>query len=470
LATITKATPEDYGAIGNGVTDDTAALQQLFDSNEYVFIPNKTYKVRSVDIKKPINIESDGGVIKPSTNNWAIRTTVGGIKGITIKGLTFDGTNGSSNCGLFIEDATQVLVEGLTFKNMPVSAFLLSACTHFEIAQCDFDRIGTDKIRTSSGVTQGCAIVAQNSSYGNIHHNNFYDIWQIPVFVWANDGECLGVSVHHNHIDKVEDNAIRFQPDPQRSTGIQDWNAVRGCNASFNTIKNVRIDGVRLSGNSNQAIGNLITNVIGRAITTQGGNDLTVSKNIIMDCAEGIRMHPDIVSLLRATVEGNEVYNTTGAARAIAVIGNGSPTKPGVRIRDCIVVNNKIHDSAGYGLEITDLSAGTVANNFVRNVAKSAIYVRDTDRIKLDGNIAKNGNLGGGPYSGIHLGGRTTQAIVTGNLCTDDGSKTQTWGIYLESGVDYTIVRDNSLVGNKSGGVYSASSNPTTVKLIDNMG
>ena len=50
------ATPEDYGALGDGVTNDHDALQALFDAGGDIFIPNKVYATEEA----PILVEVDG--------------------------------------------------------------------------------------------------------------------------------------------------------------------------------------------------------------------------------------------------------------------------------------------------------------------------------------------------------------------------------------------------------------------------
>lgn len=49
-------TPEKYGAVGDGETDDSVALQELFDAGGDIYIPGKTY----MSSKGPLIINSDG--------------------------------------------------------------------------------------------------------------------------------------------------------------------------------------------------------------------------------------------------------------------------------------------------------------------------------------------------------------------------------------------------------------------------
>ena len=54
----------DYGAVGNGTTDDSAAIQAAFDalpaSGGTVLFPKKTYAFSAIDIIDKQNVSIDG--------------------------------------------------------------------------------------------------------------------------------------------------------------------------------------------------------------------------------------------------------------------------------------------------------------------------------------------------------------------------------------------------------------------------
>lgn len=461
-------TPEDYGAVGDGVADDTTAWQAMVNASRFCLIPAKTYKLTSITLPDKTFIQgTENSIIRPSSDTPVLKAN--GLTKLTIQDITIDGTDGDKNVGIEVLNSANISIKNVTLKEIPVTALHLNFCENFDISGCHFLNIGTSQNQNANGVNMGSAAVIQNSSYGNVHHNTFKNIWQIGVFVWADNGKCVGVGVHHNNIEEVYDNAIRFQPDPNTTTGVRDWNGVNGCHASYNTIKNVTIDGIRLSGNSNQAIGNLIEDVDGRGVTTQGGTDLNVSKNIVLNCAEGIRLQHDIAYLVRGTIEGNELRNIYGGARAIGVTGSTTPTVEGTRILQCVVSNNRIYDSGGYGIECTNISSVNVANNIIIESAKAGIYLRDVDRGLVSGNISNNNNQGGGPYSGIMTGTNVTQTIITGNSCHDNQSqRTQSQGVYLSPGGNFIMVKNNTCFGNVGNGIADGSGSPATNIIADN--
>lgn len=65
---------KDFGAVGDGTTDDTAAIQAAIDASNHIFIPDGHYLVSGVASSKPVNIigESVGGTIVQNFTDGAI--------------------------------------------------------------------------------------------------------------------------------------------------------------------------------------------------------------------------------------------------------------------------------------------------------------------------------------------------------------------------------------------------------------
>ena len=115
----------DFGAVGNGTTDDTAAIQAALNTGKNVYFPNGTYMVASSILASASNITISGtATIKPLSTYVAVGfDSVLKITGsnVNVSNLIFDGVLAVANAIdalLFTNGASNVNVTNCTFKNL----------------------------------------------------------------------------------------------------------------------------------------------------------------------------------------------------------------------------------------------------------------------------------------------------------------------------------------------------------------
>jgi hypothetical protein len=108
---------KDYGAKGDGITDDTTAIQNALNSNLNVFIPTGTYLISSSLILRSSQLitGSGQGAILKATANSIIILSATSISNFHISQILIDGGGQTSNVSTGIAAVVGIQVNGGTF-------------------------------------------------------------------------------------------------------------------------------------------------------------------------------------------------------------------------------------------------------------------------------------------------------------------------------------------------------------------
>ncbi|MBD3260367.1 MAG: hypothetical protein GF334_01595 [Candidatus Altiarchaeales archaeon] len=164
----------DYGATGDGVTDDTAAIQAAMDAGGVIVVPSGVYSINQVDVTSKVDVRASSGAVfrQRSTgdeNIACIRFTTGS-DGSTWDGGQFDGdasTHASSYTGSTETNKrvwTGIRVDGapanLRFRNIHMYDFLMSGFWHQNANQTVWENILIERC--------GKAFICQRNDSGRL--------------------------------------------------------------------------------------------------------------------------------------------------------------------------------------------------------------------------------------------------------------------------------------------------------------
>lgn len=465
-----------YGAKGDGITNDTTAIQAAIDDANTagggtVYFPaSSTNYIISGVLTLYDNIKLLGDHYSTSTiflqaSSDTQMANANSKDNITIKNLTFDGNNDNGN--------TQTLI-------------WLTAAQNCEIVNCKITNTDNTAIYLISDATTNC----ENNTF---HHNIIEDIGSVAIKIKAHGDssdtkDTLYTKANYNYFYNCGYGAIEAYGQYCHYTEIIGNIAVECASGVYEADKGcsdvIIADNIAINSVTQVTFGDLGT----IRVRNEGGylaRRVVVENNLIIgDSTEdigGINLGgaEDVI------IRGNQIYNIGTSAGAgiwiattcknVQILNNyieGSKYK-GIYVwsgqERILISGNVVIDTVGEN--IGSLSPAIITGNYCDEPGTSGIYIQNStaDRSIVSNNICKNGNNEeSGIRAGIHLA-NIDNCVVTNNICYDDqGSATQDYGIYTSGTSTGNIIRNNQLSGNKTGTVSLVGANYTdeTVGII----
>ena len=182
-------TPEDFGAVGDGVTDDTLAINKALEHSNVLNMNAKTYLVSAnpetadaiIAIDKTINGNGATIKIKPVADEYYHVINAKGntrISNLTIIGERNEhvGTSGEWGMGIHLSNSNYAHIENVTVKNCWGDGIYIGSensktgengCANVTITNCIIDnnrRNGITVINCDKFVIDGCTISNTNGT------------------------------------------------------------------------------------------------------------------------------------------------------------------------------------------------------------------------------------------------------------------------------------------------------------------
>jgi hypothetical protein len=430
---------KDFGAVGNGIADDSLAIQATIDAltvGGRVYFPPGTYRI-SVSIVVPSNVHlfgaGDSSIIQtladfgdnPMIRNETLAPATTGARdtGIEVSHLKLDGNKANNSTGTEFAHC-------ISFRAVAETKVHDVFCFEPKGDGIIFDKasgLSTNTSRSSAynNFIEGCARqgIAMTSGNNMIVMGN-------TILNGDKHGIDLETGTGQNATDIViANNVIVGNGDGAAQAGI----AVQ---KDQGTQENVVV------------IGNVIRDQTGSGIVYRTTDGLVITGNMIDNPSQnGISQVDNSTPAGRISITNNVVQ----APGNVGIVYNLS--------LNTVISDNLINDAGSNGIQINSSVGSSVTGNVIENSTGSGIEATDIVRVAISNNMCRNSTT-----SGIRFLNACIDNVVNGNVCNVNGA----YGIDEGAGTaDYNIITDNNVRGNTTAGMRELGSNS---KIKDNLG
>jgi hypothetical protein len=441
MITGASVNPLDFGAVGNGVADDTAAIQLAlnaglavdFGSAEYIYKVSAALTVQSESF-----LYANGATIRQVTNVTSIFNIVGRTN-IHIEGFVFDDTG----AGYVTNDA-----------NPHAPIFGGPGTDFITVTRCKFTNVTYAAIRfqdsNTTTVTDNIIIGPGSATLPASTNLRCYAILfdaDCDKFICSNNqitGTTIGIRIEKSINGACTGNVIYNIPGQH---GFYIGAACNNIAVSGNTITLMALIGIKVQAE------NSFANV----------NQINVTGNSVVSCNSGITFTngasggPEVAKIVNSMVEGNVIRDivTTGIN-----IQNA---------QQAIITNNTISNCGFSGINLSACVLVDISLNFITNCALSGI--RDqaaSSSIRILNNIIRNVATAGtaGDRFGIFI--QTLDAYTINSNTVTSSTATMEIALYMAGGTQTNTIVESNYLFDATGAALRVASTATAFLSFKN--
>jgi parallel beta-helix repeat protein len=414
-------TNSDYGATGDGVTDDTAAIQAAIDvaaagTVKAVYFPAGTYLVSTSLLLSTSSY--DGIVLFGNGRSSQIYTTTDVTNYKVIEFNTVD------RC-----EIRDLYILGDAVPTNTRTSIYFEDCTNCIITKCFIEK-------------HYYGIWLEGSTNNLINNNDIYDVenW----FATISGG---------SHFNRISTNVCKAT----NAIGMGTWDNSHDNIFIGNEIQSVgsvsegNCFHIR-EGDRTKVIGNILHDSVSEMITVRSSDDVVISNNMLSNVGQtGIFVFLDSA---RTQIIGNTIRDPKIGSTSSAIKVDDDDAQPGAAHYG-VIQNNKIYGSLGHGIVVRECNNWLVSGNYIDGTATVGIYIfNGANNCSVVGNYVT-----GTVQDGISVNMNCNNFMVTDNFVTDADQDDNGgfYGISVLSNCRYGKISNNKVFVSHTIGIADAT-------------
>lgn len=414
---------KDFGAVGDGVANDTAAIQAACTSAKTVTFESSAdnYLVTgTITLSNGTTLLLRGATITQATDQTPIfnanntdNVTITGGRFVGKSEASYNNTPSSQAICIKADNATDLTVTRNQFENFWYSPLMINSggnrieFSNNTVKGPGASVLGVDVNRRN---TTGCTIIGSNL---RITNNDIYNTAQGVIVGQGSESVVIDGNVIHDIINEH---------------GIYVDTGVRRLTISNNVIRSTGVNGTGLKVQCYDSFGIQPQCVVitGNAISLTGGDA------ILIDNTTGT----PTLKTVGVTITGNTIQN----AGAYGIDAR--------EVEDCVISGNEITTAASSGIAWINSNNVLIADNFVRGSSLSGMRdLGPSTNITIKNNIIRNcaTSISASDKYGILINNGGVNHVIDGNIISDSGSAMQ-YGIFVVPDFNSTLSVINNTV------------------------
>jgi hypothetical protein len=397
---------DDYGAVGDGVTDDTLAIQAAIDDASrkkcILRINGKMYKVTTLNLKSNVTIEGNGAdssILTTNINSNGCIVIDSGANNIAIRNIALLGNNQDSEYGIYFPKLSSGERKNCYIEQIKITGFsgigiyALSGNYNVNIKDCLVAYCGTgvnfsttdcavDNMYVEYNVNDGFVSSGGNNKISTIksifNGTNNNSSWAIKID--GNRCQCSNIEAQDNFCNGIfvsgEDNQV--------FDCLSDSNGYSSQSQYLpDTVYSTLI---KVTGNRNTVYGKCTQYRGGAALAAVGvdssnaSDDCDISITVAPNCAvtNNINNHTNVLS-------ANSMFNYLKMLEPLNSLNNSHTTKPSLSYASLLIVGY-MDGVGGFIMALTSGSGNPGSNAFTaahiagNDVTSYLSYTRNNDK------------------------------------------------------------------------------------------